>query len=218
MKGIVIGVCLLLLAATVGIMVMLGSQLYPLVSDLKGGLKMEELKVKITGTENIDVASLLPVAQIFLGKAVFLEEAPPVGQSSQVTTSELALTVPSGWTLSKEYTALNSYAVLLRDQDGNFATISKSTAPQSQEPQEFLADMARRYSRLMDISGFEVVSYTALMPDGRQVQAINAQGANIMMEIRGWVAPSTDNIYVVALTSRPQQLVVSEKIFDSFTW
>lgn len=215
MKGVVLTIFLLLLAASIGIMVMLGSQLAPLVSDLTGGLEMEELKVKTTGVEEIDIGSLLPLAQIFLGKAVFLEEAPSIVQPTQVTTAELALTLPAGWNLSEEYTITTSYAVLLRDEDGNFATISKSSAS---DPQEFLGDLVRRYARLIETSGFDVVSYTALMPDGRLIQVIDAQGANLLMEIRGWIAPSTSKVYIVALTTRPEQVQVSEKIFESFTW
>lgn len=191
------------------------SQLASLLSELPEEIDFEEAKIKTVGIGELEIADFLPIVQLFIGKAVSLEEVELPAQPATVTAAELTLTLPAGWDKEDEYTTDDSYAVLLRDKDGNFATISRSTAA---DPETFLSNIVRRYFNLLELSGFAVIPYTLVMPDGQLAQAIDAQGTNLVVQLRAWVPEDSRQIYLVVLTSRPEDLMVSRQIFESFSY
>ncbi len=189
------------------------------LTNLVGGLEevdLEGLSIETTGLDDINLVTLLPLAQIFMGKAVDLEKI-ELPKATQQTIAGLSLNLPPGWEIAKDesgqdktYQAANSTVVMAEDKDGNFAIISKSTVA---NPGSFLSDTLNQHSNLLEISGFDINAYTMVMPQGQQAQVIDVQQEDLAIQIRGWVSGS--EVYIITLTSHPDDLPVSEQIFGS---
>lgn len=189
------------------------------LTKLVGGLEevdLEGLSTKTTGLEDINLTTLLPLAQIFMGKAIALENI-ELPKATQQTIAGLNLNLPPGWEIAKDkagqdkaYQTGNSTVVMAEDKDGNFAIISKSTVA---NPESFLSNTLNQHSNLLDISGFDINAYTMVMPQGQQAQTIDVQHEDLAIQIRGWVSGS--EVYIIILTSQPDDLAVSEQIFGS---
>lgn len=205
----------------IGVTALRLSEVTSLVSKLPKEIDLEGVQVKTVGLGELKAASFLPVIQIFIGRAVSLKEVQlsQLLQPSTVSAGGLDLTLPAGWGAQSEYITPDgtTQAVLLRDEDGNFAAISQNTILGTQDPQEFIADAARQYSSLLEPVGFTVTSYVVTMPDGHQAQAVDAQGANLVIQLRAWVSSEDPSkAYLVVLTSSREDILVSQKIFASF--
>ncbi len=213
-------ILIVLILATVGLI----AGTYLQVNSLRGiigrvqdaDLDFKDIKFTTTGLDDFNPTSLLPIMQIFMGKAAALEELQlPQATSEQI--GQLNLTLPPGWQIGKDeigadkaYQTANTTVVMVEDQDGNFAVITKTQDP---DPQAFLAKITNQYAQVLETSGFEINTYAITLPQGQQAQVIELQQGDMAIQIRGWVSGNAVNI--VALTSNPAQQAVAQQIFES---
>lgn len=184
--------------------------------DSLGELDLNGVNVETTGLEEVNLTALLPLVQIFMGKAVALEKI-ELPKATQETVGELSIELPPGWEIAvdedgedKTYQTNSSTVVMLEDQDGNFAVISTSKVA---DPDGFLSDTMNQHANLLEISGFEINAYTIAIPRGRQALAIDVLQDDLAIQIRGWVYGT--EVSIITLTSHPDDLAVSEQVFGS---
>jgi len=207
--------------ATVGLMAGAAIGVTTTLAQVAGNIEMLDLEgvsLSTTGLDELNPTALLPVMQIFMGKAAILEEI-ELPQATSEAVGDLNLTLPPGWQIAqdeqgadKTYQTADSIVVMVEDQDGNFAVISRT---EKADPEGFLATTTNQYSHLLETSGFDISTYTVTMSEGQQAQAIDVQQADLVIRIRGWV--SDGEVYIIALTSNPEDLAVSLQIFDSLS-
>lgn len=181
-------------------------------------LDLGELETETTGLDEMNLTNLLPLMQIFMGRAVALDQI-ELPKATQITAGDLNLTLPPGWDIAQDqegadkvYQTQTSTIVMVEDKDGDFAIISTSEVD---DPEGFLSDTMNRQAFLLETSGFEIDAYTVLMPHGQQAQAVDVWEEDLVIQIRGWV--SGDEVTVINLTTSPGNLAVSEPVFGSIS-
>jgi len=176
--------------------------------------------VTTSGLEGINLTALMPIMQIFIGKAA-IAEVIQLPQATAEQVGELNLTLPPGWAIAKDasgtpktYQSLDGTTVVvqLEDADGNSAVITKTEKP---NPEGFLSDTISQISHVLEASGYDINTYTVTRAAGQEAQVIEVQQANLAIQIRGWV--SNGDVYIVALNSNPENLAVSQQIFESIS-
>lgn len=215
-----ISVVVLVLAAggLIGGIAAQSSSLSDAIADLQD-LDFDDLDAETTGLDDINLINLLPLLQVFMGKAVSLDKIDLPGATQQ-TVANLDLTLPPGWDIAedesgeaKSYETGNSSVVMVEDKDGNFAVISKSTKDDAADAQAFLSNTMNQQAYLLETSGFEVDAYTLTMSQGQEAYAVDVTQADFVIQIRGWI--SGTDVYIINLTSSDEALAVSEQVFGS---
>lgn len=186
--------------------------------DRLSDMNFDEVRSETTGLEDMNLTNLLPLMQVFMGKAVSLESI-ELPKATQAAVAGLNLTLPPGWEVAKDaagdykaYQTSTSTVVMVQDKDGNFAVISTT---QVANPSAFLSTTMSKQASLLELSGFEVNAYTTTMPKGQQAKAVDVLQGDTAIQIRGWV--SGNKAYLITLTSDPQDLAVTEQVFGSLS-
>ncbi|MCX5998336.1 MAG: hypothetical protein NTU41_01755 [Chloroflexi bacterium] len=194
------------------------------VNDIAGDLKdmdTNDVGVEVTGLEDVNLVTLLPLMEVFMGRAMSMADI-SFPTSTQVPVETLSLQVPVGWNVVKDdtgadkaYSSGDSSVVVVREQPGSSAAISSSQEADSAAAGKLLSDTMNQQSRLLGIAFGQAASvYTVALPQG-QAKAVDVQQGDNAVQVRGWT--SGTQVYVVVLTSTPQNMAVSGQIFGSIS-
>lgn len=210
------GVALLAIAA-IAVIAILVARVLPLISETMDGLDFEGMEVKVVGWEEFkDVSflmeSLLPVAQLFIGEAVSVEEAEIEIETGEVATEEFSVTLPPGWSQVDEHSTDGTLALLLENEDGDFATVIAVDSPA--DPDQYIQDFIAEHNHLLDMAGFTIATYSTITAGGYSAQAVDAEGPGLAVRLRGWYDEEAQKAYIVTLTCRPQNLLASQIILE----
>lgn len=197
-----------------------------IVSDLKAkfdDMNTDNVEIETAGLDDINLVNLLPLLQIFVGKAASFSDF-TLGESKQVALTGLnvTLTLPNGWVVDKDeagkekaYKSGANTVIMVKDQDGDSAIITKTEKSDASSAQKFLSDNINKWAFVLETSGYQVDAYTLTLPKGQQARALDVQQNNMAIEVRGWI--SGNNVYIVNLTSSIVNLPVSEQVFGSIS-
>ena len=211
-KKILFGGVALLAIAAIAVIAVLATRAVPLVSEITRGLDFEDVEVKVVGWEDIEIMSFLPVAQLFIGQAVSVEEAEIEIETGEVATDEFSVTLPAGWSQVDEHATDGTIALRLENEDGDFAAVIAVDSPA--DPDQYIQNFITEHNRLLDLAGFTITTYTTVTARDYSAQAVDADGPGLATRLRGWYDKEAQKVYIVTLTCRLQNLAASQIILE----
>ncbi len=181
-------------------------------------LNLDNVDATVTGLDDINLSKLLPLLQVFMGRAVSLDKI-TLPKSTQVTIADVTLDLPPGWQVAgdgagghKVYQTSQSTVIMVEDQKGNFAIITRNEAS---DPQAFVMQTLNQQAYLYETSGFVVDAYTLTTPGGHEAMVIDVDREDLAIQARGWVDGGV--AHIITLTANPADMPVAEQVFWSLS-
>jgi hypothetical protein len=232
MKVIAMAVLGVIAAASIAVMAVFGVKVSPLASSISNGMDFSDVTVKVeaVGISSSSVASLMPLAQALAGDSFVVQgttDLPP--GTTTVTISRLNINLnantqsqaraeASGWTFTQQYTTPdnNTSVAVLSDNSGNNLVFAATTPPAGQTPSDYVTNLARQYSDMLTLFGFDVS--TSSSTTGNQLQTLTARQGDTVVEGRFWIDPSdpTNQVNIAVLKSTPEDISIAGADFTTF--